>query len=138
MIAFDLITRLAIGAFFAISGYHKLFDPVVSTRIQHLFNSLGVGHLWVIVATGELLGGLGILTGTLTPVACAGMIVILIGAIYLDVWKTDVVGKNPRDICDWIAKTIYCSEVLLIIILIDIAVSPAVFGVDTIVAGWLS
>lgn len=127
---FDLINRVGMGFFFASSGAHKLFDPVVRPRFQKLCSGLGVSNLWAVLATGELLGGLGLLTGTLTPVAALGMIVILLGAIYLDVWKADVVAKNPRDPADWVAKTIYLPEVLMVFLLSTLVFAAPTFGID--------
>lgn len=126
--------RLALGTFFAISGAHKLFDPIIRARMSMLFDKLRVKWALQAVSVGEFLGGFGLITGTLTHIAAAGMMVILAGAIYLDVWKADVADKNPRDLPDWVAKTLYCPEVLMFWLLASvILLGPGPLSVDGLI-----
>jgi len=109
--------RVALGAFFASSGYHKLFVPEVSAKVDGLFAKLGVPPIQRhLVKWGEFLGGVGLLAGVLTQLAALGLLIITVGAICLDCWQ-DVVAKKPRDPADWIAKAIYLPETLLCLLL---------------------
>lgn len=125
--------RLALGTFFAISGAHKVFDPAVRLKMAGLFQRLKVPWALPAVAGGELAGGLGLIAGCLTSAAAAGLMVILAGAIYLDVWAADIAGKHPRDLPDWIAKTLYCPEVLMFWLLASvILLGPGPLSIDAI------
>lgn len=113
----SLLIRAAVGLFFASSGYHKLFVPEVSAKVDGLFASLGVPPIQRhLVKWGEFLGGLGLLFGVLAQPAALGLLIITVGAICLTCWK-DVVAKHPRDAFDWVAKTIYLPETLLVLLL---------------------
>lgn len=124
--------RLALGTFFAISGAHKVFDPDVREKMTGLFTRLGVAWARPAVSLGELAGGAGLITGTLTQIAAGGLMVILAGAIYLDVWAADIAGKHPRDTADWVAKTLYCPEVLMFWLLASvILLGPGPLSIDS-------
>lgn len=123
--------RLCLGTFFSISGAHKLFDRDVRAKFTGMFQRIGVPRMAFPVALGELAGGLGIFTGTLTSIAATGLMMILGGAIYLDVWSADVVGKHPKDFSDWIAKALYCPEILMLFWLAAvILLGPGPYSVD--------
>lgn len=79
--------RIGLGIIFVFHGYGKVFGE--GAGLGSSWNSHGMPALiQVLVAWGELICGLAILVGFLTPVAALGIIVIMIGAIVL------VHGKN--------------------------------------------
>lgn len=133
--------RLLLGSFFIASGAHKLFVPEVHRRVVGLFRAVGVDSPLVDwgVPAGEFLGGVALVLGLLTSVAALGLMAILAGAIYLDVWSADVVNKNPRDPSDWIAKFLYCSEVQMTWVLASVLLlGSGPWSVDHAVALWLA
>jgi putative oxidoreductase len=90
----SLILRVTLGGIFLYHGILKVFGP------STLWGSTWVTPLWthgsefeptvlqyfavqILVAWGELLGGLALLFGFLTRFAAIGLIIIQIGAIYL-------------------------------------------------------
>jgi len=74
-----LILRLGVGITFALHGTQKLFGWFGGggrERTAAWFSSLGFGDgrsAVLLAAGGEILGGLGLATGTLTPLAAAAM-----------------------------------------------------------------
>jgi len=112
------VLHVATGTFFTITGARKIFVPRVHARVAKLFKKLGVGGRFVewAVPVGEFSAGLGILTGTLTPVAAAGALVITAGAYYLDTLP-EVKAKVPSGVCDWVAKALCTPEGQLLVIL---------------------
>lgn len=90
------ILHIATGAFFAITGYRKVFVKATHDGVFKLLASHGVRHevRWLIVL-GELFGGIALLTGFLTQLAAAGLVVIMAGAYVLDTWPS-VLAKNPK------------------------------------------
>lgn len=116
--AFVWLIRVSLGCFFACTGYRKLFVPTTHEKLVELFKRLGVYNKFVewSVPTGELLGGLALAWGFLTPVAACGLIVILMGAVCLDCWK-EIEAKHPTDGFDWTAKVLYTPEILMLIML---------------------
>ncbi|MBI5150825.1 MAG: DoxX family protein, partial [Candidatus Omnitrophica bacterium] len=82
----SLFLRLGIGVVFVYHGFSKVFGATA-----------GLGTAWnpglpvvlqALVAWGEFVGGLAILTGFLTELAALGIIIIMAGAILT------VTGKN--------------------------------------------
>ena len=134
-----LLLRLAVGVFFASSGYHKLFVPDVHTKLVGLFKRLGCYSpltVWLVPAA-ELAGGLGLIWGCLTVPAALGLVVVLAGAIYLDTIH-EVVAAKPRDVFDWCAKLIYMPEGLLVVVLLVLALAGGgAVSVDHEVVRWL-
>lgn len=133
--------RLLLGSFFVVSGAHKLLVPEVHRRVVALFRAVGVESPLVDwgVPAGEFLGGAALVLGLLTPVAALGLMAILAGAIYLDVWRADVVAKNPRDPSDWAAKFLYCSEVQMMWVLASVLLlGSGPWSADHVVALWLA
>jgi uncharacterized membrane protein YphA (DoxX/SURF4 family) len=113
------IARCMVGMFFAISGYHKLFNP---ERHRALVSTLRTDHLplirvveWQVPAT-EFLGGLCLIMGLLTPLAALGLFTICIVATLVD-GLGRIPAMKPIDLMDWIACLLYLPEVWLAILL---------------------
>lgn len=120
------LLHVATGAFFTATGIRKTFDPDTHAKVTGLFRKLGVGNRFVewAVPLGELAGGLGVLTGTLTRVAAAGLFLITAGAYYLDIFG-EVKAKQPHGLCDWVSKCLCTPEAQLMLILAALMLSGA-------------
>src|SRR5262245_27622981 len=80
------VLRVVVGGVMAAHGFQKLMDP--SQYAQH-FAQMGMPApefmVWLDIA-GELLGGLGLVVGLLTPIAAFGVactMVVAIGMVHL-------------------------------------------------------
>src|SRR5580704_17678310 len=78
------LNRVAVGAFFLLSGYHKLFDAERHRTFVDELKSLGVhavgfNQWWV--PSVEFSAGAAVLIGLLAPLAALGLLVIIIVAI---------------------------------------------------------
>lgn len=132
-----LADRLAVGGFFVVSGYHKLFHPTRRATLLDTFKQDGLGRLtpammWA-VPVGELAGGLGVAAGALTVVAAMGLVALCFGACFLDGLKR-IPGWKPLDAADYAADVLYLPEVLYMALLgLLIASGPGVWSLDILV-----
>lgn len=114
------LLRVAMGTFFLISGYHKLFNrqrhaTITQTMVaDHVpdvsFNS------WF-VPSAEFAGGFALFIGLLTPIAAAGLFIICCGATIMDGLKR-IAGWSPIDKGDYLDDVLYLPEVQYAIILV--------------------
>lgn len=121
-----LTLRATLGPFFAISGAHKLLSPTRRASLAATFKADGCyspAMMWAIPC-GELCGGLGVLTGTLLPFACAGLMLICLGACALDGRKR-VAGFQPLDASDRLDDWLYLPEALYLAMLAVLAILGA-------------
>ena len=82
-----LFLRIGLGAIFIYHGYGKIFSE--GTNLGSAWNPSGLPAIvQILVAWGEFIGGWAILIGVLTEIASLGIIIIMLGAIFL------VHGKN--------------------------------------------
>lgn len=83
--------RIMLGLVFASSGYDDLKDPEARSK------SIGVPRAFVLfLGVAELLGGVAVIIGFLTQLACIGLLLVSAGAVQkkLFVWKTGFWGKD--------------------------------------------
>src|ERR1700759_963000 len=78
------LNRIAVGAFFMLSGYHKLFNAERHRTFTDELKGLGVPALgfnqwWVPLI--EFTAGGGVLIGLLAPLAALGLLVIILVSI---------------------------------------------------------
>src|SRR3984957_6887730 len=78
------LNRIAVGAFFMLSGYHKLFNTERHRSIVEELKALGVPALgfnqwWVPLV--EFTAGGGVLIGLLAPLAALGLLVLILVAM---------------------------------------------------------
>ena len=79
--------RIGLGIIFVYHGYGKVFGQ--GAGLGSSWNPYGMPALvQILVSWGELVCGLAILVGFLSPLAALGIIIIMLGAIFL------VHGKN--------------------------------------------
>ena len=82
-----LFLRIGLGIIFLYHGLSKVFGE--GANFGSSWNPHGMPAIMqTLVAWGELLAGGGILLGFLTEIACLGIIIIMLGAIFM------VHGKN--------------------------------------------
>lgn len=135
------LLRVAMGLFFVISGYHKLFNPkrhavIAQTMVaDHVpdarFNS------WFVPSV-EFLGGGALLIGFLTPLAALGLFCVCCVATLVDGIKR-VVTWGPLDEADFFDDVLYLPEVLYAIILLAIMMTGAgPFSVDALITSHVS
>ena len=75
------LNRIAVGVFFMLSGYRKLFDPQRHASFVEELKELGVPAIglnqwWV--PTVEFTGGGGVAIGFLAPLAALGLLVVIL------------------------------------------------------------
>jgi len=123
-----LVTRVAVGLLFFLSGRAKLF---VRERREQMRQTLIEAHLpfpkfnAVFVSTVEFVCGLLLVLGAVTPLASALLAVLMIVAIGTIAIR-NVKASSPAE---WLAVFLYLPEVLYLVILIWLFFSGP---------GWLS
>ena len=109
-----LANRIVLGLFFAISGYHKLFNKerhaeLVATLKSSHIPLLGFNQWWVPMV--EFVGGLALAGGILAPLAALVLAVECVVAVSTDGWKR-IASYRPVDRADWLDDLLYLPEVL--------------------------
>lgn len=122
--------RLALGTFFSISGYHKLFNKARHSTLVETLRRCHVPAIrfnqWFVPAV-EFLGGLALLTGILSPLAAFGLMAICLVAICTDGVKR-LPAMKPIDKADWLDDLLYLPETLYLAMLTVIVVAgPGAF-----------
>lgn len=128
------LLHIATGSFFTITGGRKCFKPEVRSKVCELFDRYNVPKpAQYAVMGGELAGGLGLISGTLTHIAALGLLVIMLGAYVLDTWPA-VKAKHPQPLVfdsKLLSNALCTPEAQLIVITATLALTGAgSFGVD--------
>ena len=130
------LNRIAVGTFFMISGYHKLFNPerhrVLAEELKGLgIHAVGFNQWWV--PSVEFAAGAAVVIGLLAPLAALGLLVIIIvagatsGRRRLKLYK-------PIDEADRIDDWLYLPETLyafMLIIIISFGAGP--YSLDALI-----
>ena len=132
------LNRIAVGAFFLLSGYHKLFNAERHRSVVEELKALGVpavgfNQWWVPLV--EFAGGGAVLIGLLAPLAALGLLVITVVAIAtsgrrrLKLYKT--IDKVDR-IDDWLylPETLYAFMLIVVI-----AAGAGPYSLDALILG---
>ena len=108
------LNRVALGIFFAISGYHKLFNPSRHATLAQTLQDDGVHAVpimqWLVPGI-EFGGGCALIVGLLSALAAFGLFVVCLGAVVLDAVKR-VRAWQPIDRADWLGDLLYIPETL--------------------------
>jgi len=133
------ISRVAVGLFFLLSGYHKLFDAQRHAALVLTLRSAGLRHTnvlqWLLPAA-EFSGGLAVAMGLLSVPAALGLLIISIGATLSDGIKR-IADWRPIDKADWLDDILYLPEVLYALLLLSVILAgPGPFSLDALVAGY--
>jgi putative oxidoreductase len=130
------LNRVAVGAFFMLSGYHKLFNAPRHRVFVDELKALGVPALgfnqwWV--PTVEFIAGGGVLIGFLAPLAALGLLVIILVAMATSGRQRIKVYK-PIDEADRIDDWLYLPETLyafMLIVVISAGAGP--YSLDAVI-----
>jgi putative oxidoreductase len=113
------VLRAAVGLFFALSGYHKLFNKTrhaafVKTLVADKVPAVGFMQWWV--AGWEFLAGITLAVGFLTAFSAAVLAVICVVACLAEA-PEKVESYHPIDAADVLDDYLYLPEVLYVVML---------------------
>jgi putative oxidoreductase len=135
------LNRVALGTFFVISGYHKLFNASRHAALTRTLQDDGVHDLPVmrwLLPSAEFAGGWALILGLFSVLAALGLFVICFGAITLDAVKR-IRAWQPIDRADWLGDLLYIPETLYCIgLLIVILGGPGPWSLDAAIARFLA
>ncbi|PYE86538.1 DoxX family protein [Phyllobacterium leguminum] len=130
------LNRVAIGVFFALCGYHKLFNAQRHISFTEELKRCGIpcvgfNQWWVPLV--EFTAGIAVAIGFLTPLAALGLLVIIIVAVAVT-GRQRVRIYKPIDEADRLDDWLYLPETLYAIMLIVIIASGAgPYSLDAVV-----
>lgn len=135
------LNRIALGTFFTISGYHKLFNAKRHAIIAHTMAADRVplvGFNCWFVPSVEFSGGLALVAGLLAPLAALGLLVVCCVATLADGLKR-IPKWKPIDRADYVDDVLYLPEVLYAIMLATIILGGSgPYSLDALVLSWLT
>lgn len=132
------LNRIAVGAFFMLSGYHKLFNAERHRTVVDELKELGVpavgfNQWWVPLV--EFTAGGGVLVGLLAPLAALGLLVIILVAMGTSGRRRIKLYKSI-DEADRIDDWLYLPETLyafMLIIVLSAGAGP--YSLDALILG---
>ena len=131
------LNRVALGVFFAISGYHKLFNTSRHATLTRTLQDDGVHAVPImrwLLPSAEFSGGWALIVGLLSVLAAFGLFVISAGAFALDAVKR-IRAWQPLDRADWLGDLLYVPEALYCIgLTVVMLAGPGPWSLDAIVA----
>lgn len=135
------LNRVALGMFFAISGYHKLFNAPRHATLTRTLQQDGVHAVplmrWLLPGA-EFSGGWALILGFLSVLAALGLLVICIGALAFDAVKR-IRAWQPIDRADWLGDLLYVPEALYCIGLsVVMLAGPGTWSLDARIAALLA
>ena len=135
------VNRVALGLFFAIGGYHKLFNTSRHAAVTGTLREDGVHALpimqWLLPGA-EFSGGCALIMGLLSVLAAFGLFVICVGAFALDSVKR-IRAWQPLDRADWLGDVLYTPEALYSIgLTVVMLAGPGPWSLDATIASLLA
>jgi putative oxidoreductase len=135
------LNRVALGTFFAISGYLKLFNASRHATLTRTLQDAGVRAVpvmqWVVPGV-EFSAGCALIIGLLSVVAAFGLFVICLFAFKLDAIKR-IDAWMPINRADWIGDVLYLPEALYCIGLAVVVLGgPGPWSLDAVIATLLA
>jgi uncharacterized membrane protein YphA (DoxX/SURF4 family) len=132
------LNRIAVGAFFMLSGYHKLFNAERHRSFVDELKALGVhavgfNQWWVPLV--EFTAGGAVLVGFLAPLAALGLIFLILVAIATS-GRQRIKLYKPIDEADRIDDWLYLPETLytfMLIIIVSAGAGP--YSLDALILG---
>jgi uncharacterized membrane protein YphA (DoxX/SURF4 family) len=135
------LNRIALGTFFAISGYHKLFKASRHATLTRTLQDDGVHAVPImqwLLPSAEFSGGFALIIGVLTVLAAFGLFVICVGAIAFDAVKR-IRAWQPLDRADWLGDLLYIPESLYSVgLAVVMLAGPGPWSLDAIIAARLA
>jgi len=132
------LNRIAVGMFFTLSGFHKLFNPQRHRTLADELKELGVpavgfNQWWV--PTVEFTAGGAVVIGLLAPLAALGLLAIIFVAI-ATTGPQRIRLYKPIDQADRIDDWLYLPEVLYAFMLIMVVSAGAgPYSLDALIVG---
>jgi putative oxidoreductase len=130
--------RLAVGVFFTLSGYHKLTNVKRRALLVETLKDCRIPFVSVMqwfVPSVELVGGLAVAAGALTPFAAFGLALICLVATCTDGARR-VKSQAAVDVADLVDDILYLPEVTYTLLLpIFIVGGAGPFSVDALLSG---
>jgi len=131
------LNRVALGTFFAITGYHKLFNASRHATLALTLQEDGVHAVpimqWLVPGI-EFSGGCALIVGLLSALAAFGLFMVCLGAIALDAIKR-VNAWQPIDRADWLGDLLYLPEALYCIgLAVVMLAGPGPWSLDAVIA----
>jgi uncharacterized membrane protein YphA (DoxX/SURF4 family) len=135
------LNRMALGAFFAISGYHKLFNASRHATLTRTLQDDGVHAVpimrWLLPSV-EFGGGCALIIGLLSALAAFGLFVICAGALALDAVKR-IRAWQPIDRADWLGDLLYVPEALYCVgLAVVMLAGPGLWSLDATITALLA
>ena len=130
------LNRVAVGVFFLLSGYHKLFDPERHRALAVELKQLGIhavrfNQWWVPMV--EFTAGVAVVIGLLAPLAALGLLVITLVAIARS-GPQRINGYKPIDRADLIGDWLYLPETLYaFMLLVVVSAGAGPYSLDAVV-----
>jgi putative oxidoreductase len=135
------LNRVALGTFFAISGYHKLFNASRHATLTGTLQDDGVHAVPImqwLLPIAEFSGGFALIVGLLSVLAAFGLFVICLGAVALDAVKR-IRAWGPLDRADWLGDILYIPEALYCIGLTVVMLGgPGPWSIDAAISALLT
>jgi uncharacterized membrane protein YphA (DoxX/SURF4 family) len=134
------LNRIAVGMFFMLSGYHKLFNPerhrVFADELKELgVHAVGFNQWWV--PTVEFAAGSAVVIGFLAPLAALGLLFITLVAIATS-GSQRIKAYKPIDEADRIDDWLYLPEILYAFMLIMVVSAGAgPYSLDAMIWGFI-
>ena len=132
------LNRIAVGAFFMLSGYHKLFNAERHRTVVDELKALGVpavgfNQWWVPLV--EFSAGGAVVIGLLAPLAALGLLVIILVAMATS-GRQRIKLYKPIDEADRIDDWLYLPETLYAFMLITvISAGAGPYSLDALILG---
>jgi len=131
------LNRVALGVFFGISGYLKLFNATRHMTLASTLREAGVPAVpimqWLVPGV-EFSAGCALVLGALSVLAALGLFVICLFAFKLDAIKR-IDGWQPINRADWVGDVLYLPEALYCIGLAAVMLAgPGPWSLDAIIA----
>jgi len=127
------LNRIALGVFFAISGFLKLSNASRHATLKDTLQKAGVplvGLMQWFVPGVEFSAGVALILGLFSALAAFGLFVICLFAFKLDAIKR-IEGWMPINRADWIGDVLYLPEALYCIgLLVVMLAGPGPWSVD--------
>jgi len=132
------LNRIAVGAFFMLAGFHKLFNAERHRSIVDELKALGVpavgfNQWWVPLV--EFSAGAAVLIGLLAPLAALGLLVIILVAIATS-GRQRIELYKPIDEADRVDDWLYLPETLyafMLIVVVSAGAGP--YSLDALILG---
>jgi len=135
------LNRVALGVFFAIGGYHKLFNASRHATLTRTLQDDAVHDVPImqwLLPTAEFSGGCALIIGFLSVLAAFGLFVICAGAIAFEAVKR-IAAWQPIDRADWLGDLLYLPETLYCIgLTVVMLAGPGPWSFDARIAAFLA